>query len=392
MSQWFRGQLEGHYVGTSAGKPGVSQYGSASRYKLRIYRALIRDIEVLEPEELEEEPTTSEELEDASEVAPPPPPIDLPEDCFYQAQIDDARLLGIRPRSCFEGTIYDVAVSQLKVTHSTKKGDKTYGRLEGEVYGRFLLPPVSEPEEAAQVVKELTETQAPVEAGSEEPLTDTEAQASSPEASSSGEGPHTPPPEFDPSGREIEPLHPPTPPSENVHEEPARIPIPLLVMVMSIVLWLGAGAEPALLFVGVCVPIVIIRLILGGLFKVTSSQKVFGAVLVLIQFLCLGLLMLDWWSAGCKVMNPWAISGIGVTALIASVLPSPLPLVCAGGSLGLVLFLWYGDVGTTCEEDKPKAPSLSEPAERPTVENPGVPRTNDDGSWPRRGPRPTPRP
>jgi hypothetical protein len=386
MSQWFRGQLEGHYVGTSSGKPGVSQYGSASRYKLRIYRALVRDIEVLEPGETIDE-LESEDAEDSTETKPP---IDLPDDCFYQAQIEDARLLGIRPRSCFEGTIYDVAVSQLRVTHSTKKGDKTYGRLEGEVYGRFLLPPESDAEEVAQVVEELTATEEPVATGSEKPLKDA---SEAPEARMTpGPGHDTAGPEIDPSGREIEPLHPPEPPGENVHEDPARVPIPLLVIVMAIVLWLGAGAEPALLFIGVCVPIVIIRLILGGLFKVTRSQKVFGAVLVLIQFLCLGLLMLDWWSAGCKLINPYAVSGIGVTALIASVLPSPLPLVCAGGSLGLVLFLWYGDVGAKCEEYKPEPPPVEEAAERPTVDDPGVPRTNDDGSWPRRGPRPTPRP
>ena len=51
MSQWFRGKLEGYYVGTGATGPFVSQFGTAARYKMRVYRALIQEIEVLESED-----------------------------------------------------------------------------------------------------------------------------------------------------------------------------------------------------------------------------------------------------------------------------------------------------------------------------------------------------
>ncbi len=357
MSQWFRGTLEGHYVGTAAGKPGVSQYGSAARYKLRIYRALVRDIEVLDGEA-------------------DTPPEDVPDDCFYQAKIEDTRMLGIRPRSCFEGPIYDVSVSDLKVTHTTKKGAKTYGRVEGEVYGRYLMPAEKDLcEEDALEEGKLSPVEEAVLRGSEEPVVDTQAGGANDVTE-----------EVD--GRAIEALHPPRPPKESEEREPSHIPIPLLIVVVAIVLGLAGGAQPALLWLGAFVPIHVVRLILSGLFKVTPTQRAFGALLILVQAACLGLILLDWWSDGCKTINTLAVMGIGFTALVASVLPSPLPLVCAGGSLGLVLFLWYGDVGVRCEQPSRNVntPDLAVPAERARVHGPGVPRTNEDGSWPRRPP------
>ncbi len=352
MTQWFRGHLEGHYVGTTVGKPGVSQYGSAKRYKLRIYRAMVRDIEVLE--------TAPEERE-------------VPDDCFYQAQIEDTRMLGIHPRSCYEGPIYDVSVSGLNVTHTTKKGTKTYGRVEGLAYGRYLLPELENDDEQELVRGKLTASEEAVLKGSEKSLV-------SEEPTSGNTSPND-------EDREIEPLHPPTPPKERKDREPSHVPIPLLIVVMAVVLGLAAGAEPALLWLGAFVPIMAVRLILTGLFAITNTQRVFGAVLIVVQVACLGLMLLDWLSDGCMSINVVAVSGIGITALIASVLPSSLPLLCAGGSLGLVLFLWYGDVAVRCKQEASGKPTIETPAVRPSVHGPALPRTNKDGSWPRRGPR-----
>ncbi len=349
MSEWFRGTLEGHYVGTPAAAPGVSQYGSAQRYKLRIYRALIQDIEVLD-------------------TLPEATPEEIPGDCFYQAQIEDTRLLGIRPRSCFEGPIYDVAVSAMEVTHTTKQGAKTYGRLEGTVYGRFVLP-----ELAADGEDEELE---------QKPLAPQTVQPSGP--SEQGQGTSSRIDSRDEEERDVLPLHAPSSATEQTEREPSHVPIPLLIVVMAIVLGLVGGAEPALLWLGAFVPIQAVRLILTGLFKVTRTQRVFGAMLILVQIVCLALMALDWWTDGCLSINVYAVAGIGVTALVASVLPSSLPLVCAGGSLGLVLFLWYGDLGVRCDQEQVEAPTNFE---APSVGHPGTPRTNADGSWPRRPPR-----
>lgn len=404
MTQWFKGQLEGHYVGTAAGAPAVSPYGVASRFKLRIYRALVRDVELLDspaalagaPESATgadrgtAEPTAADRSEgsDAGDgksgdkgggraraLPPSFPPVELPEDCFYQAQIDDTRLFGIRPRSCFEGSIYDVAVTQLRVTHSTKQGKKTYGRVVGEVYGRFRLPTAEEREANEVVVRELIATEAKVADGSQQALVDL-----------------APPPHLVESDdeRDMDPLHPPSLPEEK-DTEPAKVPVPLLIIAMALALGLGGGWQPALLWLGVFTPLLIIRLMMGGMFKVTNVHRVIGAILVLAQFACFGWIMLDWWTAGCKFITPWALSGIGVTALAASLLPSPVPLLFSGASFGVVLFLWYANLGATCELDESPRPAIEQPGDRPTdrptVDDPGVPRTNDDGTWPRRGPR-----
>ncbi len=398
MTQWFRGELEGHYVGTGVGTPAVSQYGSADRYKLRIYRALIRKIEVLESKgdgpkkdaakltdggtarevsTARDESTTARDEGAARDETPPEPPpeipIELPEECFYQAKIEDTRLIGIRPRTCFEGTIYDVAVSGLRVTHSTKEGEKTYGRVVGEIYGRYLLPPEADPEAEAEIAAELTATTELHEPGSEEAIAALGAQRAAEEAAE--------------EEAELDALHPPSDPEEGEASAVAtHVPVPLLAVVVAVLLGLLGGWQPVLIWLAFLVPILAVRFMLGDQFKVTTGQRVFGAILVLIQMGCVGVILLDWWAASCITLNPWAVGGVGLTALIASVLPSAFPMLLTGAGMASVLVLWSGDIGTTCESLEAK-PKVERPIERPTVDDPGVPRTNSDGSWPRRGPR-----
>ncbi len=375
MTQWFRGELEGHYVGTAMGGPAVSQYGSAERYKIRIYRALVRKIEVLESKGDPPAPTpeSSEAGEDNPTGAVPPElPVELPDECFYQAKIEDTRLIGIRPRTCFEGTIYDVAVSGLRVTHSTVKGEKTYGRVVGEVYGRYLLPPDADPEAEAEVAAELRATSESHEPGSEEAIA---ALGAAERAEAAAEA------EAEAEAEGMDALHPPSEPE--LSEAATHVPVPLLAIVVAIVLGLFGGWQPLAIWLGLLVPILVVRFILGSQFKVTAGQQVFGAVLVVAQLACLGVLVLDWWTAGCFSLNPWAVAGVGITALVASVLPSPFPMLATGAGMAIVLFLWSGDVATTCEslEVAPKVEPAHGP---PSVHNPGKPRTNSDGSWPRR--------
>ena len=155
---------------------------------------------------------------------------------------------------------------------------------------------------------------------------------------------------------------------------------------VGVMLWLSAGIIPALVWVGMLIPILIVRFILGNQFKVTTGQRIFGAILVAVQVLCLCVILLDWWTAGCVSLNPYAVGGVGLTALIASVLPSPFPMLCTMAGMAGILFLGSGNVATTCESLETK-PAREKSIERPTVNDPGVPRTNDDGSWPRRGSR-----
>lgn len=375
MSQWFRGRLEGHYVGIAGSVPAVSQFGTASAFKLRIYRALIRDIEVLEPGQAGTKPEESTDQQEAEL-----PPDEIPEGCFYQAQIDDTRLIGIRPQTCFEGAVYDVAVSGMQVTHSTIKNGKTYGRVVGEVYGRFLMP---ESAELAPVVPQALEamddvlipgSEAPVAALGEELAKDKEPSGRGTDKESTGQS------------SDDQELHPPSAPSEPPYRLPSTTPLPLFVIVVAISLALSSGLEPALLWLGVFFPIGIVRLILRGQFEYSRVHRVVGSTIVLAQLACLAVILSQWWMAECMEINVWAVGGIGVAVLATCVLPSAYPLICTGTSLGLILFFWYGEVGVTCESLKPEIQEI-EPSGPPSVRGPGSSRTNDDGSWPRRAPR-----
>jgi hypothetical protein len=262
----------------------------------------------------------------------------------------------------------------MRVTHSTVKGAKTYGRVVGEVYGRYLLPPEADPEAATQVVEELTASAEQHEPGSEEAIAALGA-------------------DHDPDAG-LDALHPPTDPDESDVDEPVKVPVPLLAILVAVALWLGAGIQPALLWLGLLLPVLVVRFILGGQFKITTGQRIFGAILILVQVGCLGVILLDWWTASCLALNPYAVAGVGLVVLAASVLPSSFPVLVTGAGMAGVLFLWTGDVATTCESLTAK-PKVERSIDRPTVHNPGVPRTNDDGSWPRRGsraPAPTPAP
>ena len=52
--------------------------------------------------------------------------------------IDDTRIIGLKPKSCLEGSVYDVAIKDPQITHWKKKGDKLYGRMIGEIPLRLL--------------------------------------------------------------------------------------------------------------------------------------------------------------------------------------------------------------------------------------------------------------
>lgn len=402
MSQWFRGRIEGYYVGTGATGPFVSQFGTAARYKMRVYRALIEEIEVLDSEES----LSGDEDKGLSGHSP----FGHTEGSFYQSEIEDVRLLGVRPQRCFEGSVYDVAIQNMKISHSTKKGNKTYGRVIGEVVGRYLLPPEPEDSHAPEGPNEVplaladeevdprTERAIEVQRGPERKRAVDKAERdrvkamrshdAAPKSSRGRDSERSRKRESgdktrDDKTRDIEPLHPPST-KDSSDEMPSNVPIPLLGFLVAIILGLTGGFMPALLWVGVLFPILMIRVMLSGQFKVSFGQRVFGAVLGLINLSCLGWLGLDWWTLGHLSINIAALSGLALTVLVSSVLPSPGALLMTGGGLAVVLFLWFGPVDTRAPEslsDKAEAAEV-DPSGAPSVRSPGKSRTNKDGSWP----------
>jgi hypothetical protein len=191
---------------------------------------------------------------------------------------------------------------------------------------------------------------------------------------------------YSPEAEELETLHPPTAPSED-EQEAARVPVPLLVIVVAILLGLTTGRDPALLWLGFFVPIMAIRLMMRGMFKVSDGQRIAGAIFFLVQLACLGVIGFELWTEGCKSINVWAVSGVAAMVLVSSFLPSPSALMATGAGLAVVLFLWYSNIGTPCEPAEPGPAAEQQRSGRPSVRDPGHRRTNDDGSWPRRPPR-----
>jgi hypothetical protein len=74
------------------------------------------------------------------------------------------------------------------------------------------------------------------------------------------------------------------------------------------------------------------------------------------------------------------IGAVGVL-FPAGLLPSNIPFGATAAGLALLLASWCHGAGEQCREARDTAPNVS-----PSVEHPGVPRTNEDGSWPRRPP------
>ena len=345
--QHFRGHIEGYYVGYPSSDPQVSAHGTASRFKLKIYRATVRDVELVDP------------VDDD----------DQPESALYQVEIEDTRLFGVRPRRAFSGSVYDAMVTDMEFTHGTTKGKKVYGRVVGRVHGRILLPEERKLVEAREV-EASSEPRAP---GSEDALVDQDAADHAAAAAAAA---------ADEPAPDIDALEQP----ENARmprEEPAPIQVPFLFVtaVIAIVLGLSGGWRASAVWLGLLVPIGFIRLALGGMFETKDVHRAIGAVIIFLQYACLGMLGLKWYTLGCLSVELLPFSGIMATLIAAALLPTRTALL--GTSLGLAatLFVWFGDYAVHCDAPEVEAPDGSR---SPSVKHPGKPRTNDDGSWPRR--------
>jgi hypothetical protein len=133
-------------------------------------------------------------------------------------------------------------------------------------------------------------------------------------------------------------------------------------------------------------PTLLLRRILRGAVDESTGTRAFGAISMFGQLACLGFLGVAWWASGCKDLAPLPVGGLVLGVFVTAVLPANLPLLVNGAVLGIVLGGWCSAFGKRCEEPKPPPASES----RPSAHDPGVPRTNADGSWPRHPPRALP--
>jgi hypothetical protein len=138
-----------------------------------------------------------------------------------------------------------------------------------------------------------------------------------------------------------------------------------------------AGAALAFVFLLFVLPVLGIRYLLIDLFDDTAGPRIFGAILIVGQLLCLAIL-LGWLDVGSGVGHPVVAGGLVLGVFVAGLLPSALPLAFNAGALVVAMLFWHSPAGVDFMS------KWREPADR--LEGAAVPRTNADGSWPRRPP------
>jgi hypothetical protein len=382
--QRFTGEIEGFYSGTPDGAGFGSLTAKARHYQLQIYRAVVRRVQLLapEPELTSEQAEAAPPAPDAPPPAPEPPepPLELPPGTLRQDTIEDARLSPLRVRAgWFEGPIHDVTVSEFRSTHSARSGGRLYGRFVGRVQASFELPEKPLPERAQALLDEFTAPEAP-EA--------TEQPAQQPAARDDAAG-------ADPPTREgvavaepgVEASHEAGAASVVKESAHSQVPLWLLVAVGAVCIFGLCTPSRAVIWLVFLLPTLLLRRILRGALADGPGVRAVSGVLVVGQLGCLGVLGGGWWANGCKEMALFSVLWLVFGVFATSILPSNLPLLVNGAALGLALGAWCSTFGERCKEELP----ASQPAAgRPSVNDPGVPRTNSDGSWPRRPPRDLP--
>ena len=115
MIQWFRGTIEACYVGSPISAAATQRPGAA-HFKPRLYRALVRDVVLLDaPPETREAPApeASEPREATARF-----PAEL-----RAARIDSGVVAGVRgPGSSYEGPLFEVEIGAARFRRGTLKG------------------------------------------------------------------------------------------------------------------------------------------------------------------------------------------------------------------------------------------------------------------------------
>ncbi len=352
--QWFRGELEASYLGV------VQPEAGPPRYELRIYRAVVRHVVLIEPPAAAEPPAA---LEGATRA-------------FVQPTIDDCSVTGVGGRgSIFRGPIFDVTVQDFELTHPTKHAGRAYGRLAGSVVAWCELP--SEAPKPAPSATIPTNEEVPTEPETPRARAGELLFNADPELAAVAVAHQT-------ADDTLEELTLPTAQRSPVAAGSVSS-TSLYVLAVAVALGLGVGCsiEPALLWCAFLLPTLLARSLFSGVFRDSTGVRTFGVVLILAQLVAVSSLVSGWWSSGCRELELLPLLGIVAVLFPAGLLPSTIPLSFNGAGLALVLGLWCSAPASAC-----RAKATQQPATlaAPTVKDPGVPRTNQDGSWPKRPP------
>ena len=382
VKQWFRGEIEASYYGVPSRAPVSSSNSIGRRYRLHIYRAAMLRAEPIDSPDAMTQAQESEaagklfDAEDASGTQPSEP--------FFQASIEVAQLWGVRgPGTRYEGPIHDVSISQPQTRFHVMKDGKSYGTLRGYARGWLYLPSTATPEPAPPTELDRSDRvgmptgvlihTSPQENATNSIVADNRARAADREHESGmtvDEG-ETLDASIDDAG--------PALPRRMASSQKTEPPFFSLCAAAGLLLWFACGAEQTWIWCLFMLPTLGMRRLVFEVLPDDRGVQAFAAVTVLGAILSAGTIFASFSTDNC-----WSLEVVPLVVLVASVflsgiVPYRLPLAIAALTFAGVLYVWGHAPERHCP---PEVPSDL----LPTIKDPGVPRTNDDGTWPRRVP------
>jgi hypothetical protein len=138
MSDWFRGVIEGAYVGQAASVRAPSAPLDVTPFDIRLFRASISAVEVLDSDAAPSpasagEPTTPDANSNAASAAAT--------HALHQAELRDVVFIGVGDKFAEDHhAAFDLRITDVELVGSTEHEGKIYGRLVGNVIGRITPP------------------------------------------------------------------------------------------------------------------------------------------------------------------------------------------------------------------------------------------------------------
>lgn len=334
---WFKGSIEGDYVGKPSTHRLRSDHHDAQSYAIQIYRADVSITETFDTAQTNETTQNS----------------------FKQNKIKDALIVDPQNQTSFEGPIHDLHVYDVDVLWSTIHDNKVYGRIKANVQGHYVKPKTKNANP-----KKFPFVKQADQAGPEDRIKQIK-----------GLDVETP-------GQQEQRSHSFASKRSKKREQRDRLSLPVFAILVAVGLFIASGWWASLLWLGFCTPIMMIRLLLADQFQPHPGHQTFGAALLLVQCGLLGFLAFLYWQQGCLPFHLGITIGVGLTVLVSSFLPNPQTLIFTSSGFAFLLYLFFTPHAFLCQPPS-KQKSIHDV---PTVKHPGIPRTNADGSWPRRPP------
>lgn len=362
VKQWFSGEIEASYYGVPNRVPASSSDSIGRRYRLHIYRAAVPQAE----------PIDAGDLETTQSQQP-----------FFQASIELAQLWGVRgPGTRYEGPIHDVSITRPQSRFHIVKDGKSYGTMRGYARGWMYLPTSAAPEPVLPTDFDHTHSDKPMGVLIREAQPDNAAKNIArddhvPAADRKSEANETVVERnvIEVSVDDANTILPQRETSSHKTEPPYFS----LCAAVGLLLWFACGVEQTLIWFLFMLPTLGMRRLVLEVLPDERGVQAFAAVMVLGAVLSSGTIFASFNAQHC-----WALGTVPLVVLVGSVflsgiVPYRLPLAITALTFAGVLYVWGHSPEQHCA---PEVPGES----LPTIKDPGVPRTNDDGTWPRRVP------